>query len=415
MIASVVCSRPIRILEAAYQLAGSDEDWLMGVVRAARQDLDLGQGVVAYLARFEGSGMALASPIVSRGADAVFVERVRAGRTPPEVVDYIRGHVTIVGGVRQTFGGASEPSRTLKKAQLAFDTLAAIVHGHDDSVLQLVAPSGAEVRVGARTAAAWRRVLLHVGTALRLRQRLGSREALLTPGGELADATEPAKAPSARRALVEAVQRVERARSRAMRDRPGEALGLWQGLIDGRWSLVDHFEADGRRYIAAHENAPGVRDPRALGPLERACVHYAVRNTAPRDIAYALGTTPASVSSALTRAAQRLGLPSGAMFATLGHLDVERLAVPAGADVLDVAVISASVHPGWRSLVPPTEMAIAELVACGLTDAEIAARRGRSTRTVSNQLRSLYRRLGVSGRAEAVRALGQPPRPSGGR
>ena len=106
MIASVVCSRPIRILEAAYQLAGSDEDWLMGVVRAARQDLDLGQGVVAYLARFEGSGMALASPIVSRGADAVFVERVRAGRTPPEVVDYIRGHVTIVGGVRQTFGGA---------------------------------------------------------------------------------------------------------------------------------------------------------------------------------------------------------------------------------------------------------------------------------------------------------------------
>ncbi len=409
MVASVVCSRPIRILEAAYQLSGSDEDWLTGIVRAARPDFDLGQGVVAYLSRFEGSGMTLASPIVARGTDPGFVERVRSGQTPPPVVDYIRSHLTILGGVRQTFGGGSEPARALKTNRLAFDSMAAIVHGHESSVLQLVAPSGDEVRIAARTAAAWRKVLLHVGTALRLRQRLGPREALLTPDGKLADASEAAAAPSARRALVEAVERVERARSRAMRTHPEDALRLWQGLIDGRWSLVDHFEAGGRRYIAAHENQPDAKDPRALGPIERACVHYAMRNAKPRDIAYALGTTPASVSSALARAAHRLGLPSSAMFATLGLLDVERLAVPLGPDVVDVAVLQAKVHPGWRDRIPPAEMAVAELVACGLTDGEISERRTRSERTISNQVQSLSRRLGVSGRAALVGALARGP------
>ena len=139
----------------------------------------------------------------------------------------------------------------------------------------------------ARTAAAWRKVLLHLGTALRMRQRLGAREALLTPSGGLEDASEAAATPSARRALVEAVEGIERARSRSMRGEPERALALWRGLVNGRWSLVDHFERGGRRYIAAYENRPGLRDPRALGPFERACVHYATRGTSARDIAYA--------------------------------------------------------------------------------------------------------------------------------
>lgn len=51
------------------------------------------------------------------------------------------------------------------------------------------------------------------------------------------------------------------------------------------------------------------------------------------------------------------------------------------------------------------ERAIAEDVAAGRSNAEIAQRRGRSVRTVANQLAALYRKLGVGSRSELVRAL----------
>lgn len=407
----VICTKPIRVLEAAYRLEGDDTDWLGGVVRAMRDDLDRGAGVLAYLSRLDGPHVLMTSPLVHRGVDPALLDRIRSSQPPPLVTEYIRRHMTIFGSVRQTFGGGSEPAGTLRRRRLGFDSLAAITQGDDSLVLQVIAASASEVRVTARTAAAWRKVLLHLGAALRLRQRLGAREALLTPNGRLADATEGATTPDARRALVEAVRNLEQARSRRMRTDPEHALTLWQGLVSGRWSLVDHFEAGGRRYVAAHENRPGLRDPRALGPFERACVHYVTRGTKPRDIAYALGTTPASVSSALARAARRLGLASTAMLATLAQHDVDRLEVAlGGGEVLDVAVVHPRVHEEWRRRVPPSELAVAELAVLGLSDGEIAVRRQRSARTVSNQLRVLYRRLGVGSRAELIELLSKEPR-----
>jgi len=51
------------------------------------------------------------------------------------------------------------------------------------------------------------------------------------------------------------------------------------------------------------------------------------------------------------------------------------------------------------------ERAIAQDVAAGYSNAEIARRRGRSVRTIANQLAALYRKLGVGSRSELVRAL----------
>jgi DNA-binding CsgD family transcriptional regulator len=49
-----------------------------------------------------------------------------------------------------------------------------------------------------------------------------------------------------------------------------------------------------------------------------------------------------------------------------------------------------------------------EVLACaaaGLSNAEIARRRGKSLRTIANQLASAYRKLGVSGRQEVLAQL----------
>src|SRR6266481_4745371 len=49
---------------------------------------------------------------------------------------------------------------------------------------------------------------------------------------------------------------IDRARGRLRHDTPEETVALWKVLVGGRWSLVDHFERDGRRYVVACRDAP---------------------------------------------------------------------------------------------------------------------------------------------------------------
>lgn len=59
----------------------------------------------------------------------------------------------------------------------------------------------------------------------------------------------------------------------------------------------------------------------------------------------------------------------------------------------------------------PSESAVARAAAAGLTNAEIAANRGCSRFTIQNQLASIYKKLGVSSRAELAALLArQGPR-----
>lgn len=53
----------------------------------------------------------------------------------------------------------------------------------------------------------------------------------------------------------------------------------------------------------------------------------------------------------------------------------------------------------------PSERAVAAQVAEGLSSQAIAAQRGRSVRTVENQIAALFRKLRVASRAELVIAL----------
>jgi DNA-binding NarL/FixJ family response regulator len=54
----------------------------------------------------------------------------------------------------------------------------------------------------------------------------------------------------------------------------------------------------------------------------------------------------------------------------------------------------------WPEGVTASEQAVARLIIDGLSNREIARRRGTSVATVSNQLRSLYAKLDIHSRAE---------------
>lgn len=51
------------------------------------------------------------------------------------------------------------------------------------------------------------------------------------------------------------------------------------------------------------------------------------------------------------------------------------------------------------------ETKVADLAASGMSDKQIAESRDVSPRTIANQMRSVYRKLGVANRVELVRKL----------
>jgi DNA-binding NarL/FixJ family response regulator len=67
------------------------------------------------------------------------------------------------------------------------------------------------------------------------------------------------------------------------------------------------------------------------------------------------------------------------------------------------------VHPGRAGAsLTKTERRVAELVAAGLTNREVAAQLFSSVRTVEGHLAAAYRKLGVRSRTELARAIPAP-------
>jgi DNA-binding CsgD family transcriptional regulator len=162
----------------------------------------------------------------------------------------------------------------------------------------------------------WRQLAAHLAAGMRLRRvlaalagggdRAGTAEAVLTAEGRAEHATGPARSGAARAALKESLVRIEAAR-RSRQGEPSKAVDMWRGLCAGRWSLVEHFERDGRRYFLAYRNDPALARARALTERERQVCTYAAMGHSNKLIAYSLGLSPPAVATHLERARRKLG------------------------------------------------------------------------------------------------------------
>jgi DNA-binding CsgD family transcriptional regulator len=156
------------------------------------------------------------------------------------------------------------------------------------------------------------RVSSHFAASARLRRRLEGKkkideaEAIIDARGQLAHATGPAK--RARAQIVEAATTLSRLR-RSRRD-PERAVSQWKALVDARWSLVVHFERDGKHVLLAERNEPLVGGIALLSERERQVVALAALGNANKMIAYELGISVSTVGVLLARAAKRLGVRS---------------------------------------------------------------------------------------------------------
>lgn len=253
------------------------------------------------------------------------------------------------------------------------------------------------------------RLAAHIGAGFRLRRTVTagdldhpSIEGIFDGSGHVEHAEGPAR--DAREVLCSAVRHIDRIR--AGKEDSEAALQAWQGLVEGRWSLVDHLDSDGKRFVVAHRNEPGCQDPRGLTERERQIAEYFGLGRTSKEIAYTLGVRATYVDNVLGRVMDKLGLSGRAemalFFSPLGTRRTIKL-FRAGDSELAVGELAAS-REKLQEL-SDAERDVVERALHGATVDAIAAARGVSSATVAAQLQQVYRRFGVGSRAELALAL----------
>jgi DNA-binding CsgD family transcriptional regulator len=314
--------RPLDLLEAAYRLDGSDKDWTTGFVETLTKVLPKERiGCLAFIlsGRVDQNGRTVIADFHApsgTGVAGVVPDLQGALRRqldfPPELLEslYFSQLTAETLSVATGLGEALENDASWQQVGwdigVVRDSLGLVCHGdHLNSVVLSVALrkvtvlSDSERRV-------WQRIASHIGAALRLRSRRGvspdAAAAVLSPTGKIEHLRQEVDGPSVREGFA-------RRRQGRRRDvRPEAALEVWQGLHDGRWSLVDYIDTDRKAFVLAVRNEPARDVASALTDRQRAAVALASLGYPNKQIAYALGLTATAVAMLLARARAVVGV-----------------------------------------------------------------------------------------------------------
>jgi DNA-binding NarL/FixJ family response regulator len=157
----------------------------------------------------------------------------------------------------------------------------------------------------------------HLAAAHRLRRRhphvrvsADEAEAVVDPTGHLEHAAGPAKDADNQVALVRAVRAMDAARSRKAGSDQQGAISRWKSVVLERWTMLDHFEKDGKRFVLAMENRPKPPSLGLLSSREHQVVARALAGLENKAIAADLGLAPSTIRVPLARAAAKVGVRS---------------------------------------------------------------------------------------------------------
>jgi DNA-binding CsgD family transcriptional regulator len=325
----------VSVIEAAYRLDGDDGTWLARLVdRAARAGLDRGLGTCGMFYEFvEGERVHVSSP-VARGTPEGSVEALRmleAEVSSDITYRFIKDATAAVGGraTCATMSSRLQMGKHVRDLEIHQRFLAPLGIADFMSVAATEPPSPVSatlvgVLVGAPLpeimgvkrpeAVAWSRVAAHMAAGMRLRRARRTSapdqaDAVLTPAGRVESFT-GGSADASLDALKEAAKAMARARGSSRHDDPPGAVEAWKALVSGRWTLLDHFDHDGKRYIVAVRNDPQVPAFSELSPRESQVVAYAAQGHSNKLIAYELGIAPSTVAMHLSTAGAKLGAKS---------------------------------------------------------------------------------------------------------
>jgi DNA-binding NarL/FixJ family response regulator len=408
----------ISVLEAAYSLDGDDPAWLAGLLDCVAREHWPDRISAAFTFELNPTGVVVGD-IRVHGPPWVY-DRVRASMdgASAEGIDRTFRSGRVVNTISELVFGqipADEAMFKAVNADTAPDILGVIVHSGEGRgvLINLVldaprASTPAERRL-------WTRCAAHIGAGLRLRALSPQMatldadpiEAVFDGGGKLYDARQAAMSGTARERLRFAVRQIDRARSAAGRQDSDASMAAWEGLVSGRWSLIDRFDSDQRRFVVAVRNDLRFPDPRGLSLRERQVAEFAGLGRSAKEIAYLLGVSAASVENSLRRAQAKLGLGS--------RLELTEFFSPQGvrANLARVALAGDALLIGATERLDETKLAaltsaqreVVALLIAGSTNKDIAQRRATSPNTVANQVQAIFRTFGARSRGELLARL----------
>jgi DNA-binding CsgD family transcriptional regulator len=317
----------IDVAEAAYNLELGPKEWLPNLLEkgAPLFDRGLGCAAVIWAGRFDDRQPLVAQLCVGAGGPDLGLMFARAARDVGTSLP--QTSAAREGGARSASEADAEAPSILRaferqvgcKDVLGVWALDPRLHGVGINI-----PSRDFISLNTHERRRWHKLAFHIAAGHRIRRRLGrTGELAATPVNELPfegdavidpkgfvvrHAQGAARRKSASEMLREAAIQIDHARSRRGKQNPDEALAVWSGLIGGRWSLVDWFDAGGRRFVLGVPNAPGDEDPRGLTKRERQVVELAAQGRTSKFISYDLGVTRQRVSALLTSAMRKLGV-----------------------------------------------------------------------------------------------------------
>ena len=295
----------IEVIETIYRLEGDEHAWLQRIAEVLEPAMSNGMGVHAFTYDLTGARVNLHTSVEHRPAFASssvidVVGWSEAPMTSGVSYDDMWRRCCFSSCARATPFERHPAARAHGMRELlALNAIDASGHG-----VFVGAPLTQVCDVPAGEARLWMRVTAHLTAALRLRGRHGAAPvAVLSPNGRIEHVDDPARLGPHREARRAAVVRIERARGASRRD--GDQL--WRPLVKGRYTLVDRFEANGRRYVVAYDTRPTAALD-ALTEREREIVAAIADGQSSKHVAFSLGVSDATVRVLLARAAKRLGL-----------------------------------------------------------------------------------------------------------
>ncbi|MEM7000625.1 MAG: LuxR C-terminal-related transcriptional regulator [Pseudomonadota bacterium] len=407
----------IQLIEAAYRVDGSDQDWLHELAQAGSNLLDAPGGVGTVLVKVEPDSIGVEAVGYTSSEHGEAIQSTFATGSTQAMNLMFRAKTRASSLSESVFPLSPETAPMFEQATGFRDATGIIAYTGTGYAVCISAPSNQVGPLPTVAKRRWSQAAAHVGAAARLRKLLtegGSPEATLTYDGQFIESSESTSSVDAHQRLEQALTHMERARSGRLS--PDQTLDLWQGLVYGRWSLLRLPSHKGSRaFIAAWRNVTDALDPRGLTEHEARIASQAGLGLSNQEIAYAFGLSESAIGNAIGRVRRKLGLGNRA--------EVVNFFSPWGlrARLHQTEFGGESLLLAWQSeldqeaiqLLSDSEREIAIQLASGATYRAIAIARSVAERTVANQVQAIYRKLEVRSRSELVARLMPTQHPTG--
>ena len=315
----------LQVVEALYRIDLTPEQWVLEVAAALSPIVDRDRmGVIgAFYKCPDPFSWTVQSQVAFKVSDAVhvafaagaanlppsYVAEKYFGRTHSLAADFREWSQICEGGLPALAG----PNRELVAAQMV-DMLTLNATELDGLGCAFFSYRSNRSPLSGQNLVDITRVSQHLTAAHRLRRQWWAQppspvkaDAVLDADGRVHHARGDAKARPVRDALARGARGMERARSRGRRRDGARNADGWPSLI-GRWTLLDHVESDGLRYVLAIENVGARPCLEILSPREREIVRLSMRGHHGKAIAYDMGIAYSTVRVLKARIVAKLGV-----------------------------------------------------------------------------------------------------------